>query len=471
MLAQVPLHRRPNRHDERNGEIELITSPGIDNYTMNIRQDGQVNSVLRNATETSPEEIEKEVTDITSECINKKDDTTYTFVQPVDELDKLLNLNPRKVKGYSCARLFNFDLRKTIPYNLYRSTRAGLNISISDYQIMTSNCEQFKTARGYLNSPFTNIELNFPIAFSIIAYQNVEQIEYLLRAIYRPQNFYCIHMDAKSSIDDVLTIRKIASCFENVFLASRSVAVKWGEFTVLEAELICMDDLYKKGYWKYFINLTGQEFPLKTNLELVKILTAMEGANVVDGTYVRAKQKFSYRWENAGPAPHKITPIKGSVHVAINRDFVKFALFDRRSKDFIRWLNKTEIPDETFFSSLNHNPHLKVPGAFLGEPEEYPRKPTFTRYKNWAIGHGVWTRHCNGKYVRNICILGAGDLRRMKDDISLFVNKLHLEYQPLTYRCLEEMIFNRTRDQYKNQLPIDTTYYSLLDQVRYRIRK
>jgi hypothetical protein len=37
---------------------------------------------------------------------------------------------------------------------------------------------------------------------------------------------------------------------------------------------------YKK--WKYFINLTGQEFPLKTNQEIVKILKSYKGANDVN---------------------------------------------------------------------------------------------------------------------------------------------------------------------------------------------
>ena len=35
--------------------------------------------------------------------------------------------------------------------------------------------------------------------------------------------------------------------------------------------------------WRYFINLTGQEFPLKTNKELVKILKAYRGANDIMG--------------------------------------------------------------------------------------------------------------------------------------------------------------------------------------------
>ena len=35
--------------------------------------------------------------------------------------------------------------------------------------------------------------------------------------------------------------------------------------------------------WKYLINLTGEEFPLVTNKELVSVLSRIRGANILDG--------------------------------------------------------------------------------------------------------------------------------------------------------------------------------------------
>ena len=49
------------------------------------------------------------------------------------------------------------------------------------------------------------------------------------------------------------------------------------------AEQEMKDLLHKHSHWKYFINLTGEEFPLKTNLELVRILSVYGGANDVWG--------------------------------------------------------------------------------------------------------------------------------------------------------------------------------------------
>ena len=77
--------------------------------------------------------------------------------------------------------------------------------------------------------------------------------------------------------------------------------------------------------------------------------------------------EFRQRWEPFGPVPHNIQPIVGSVHAALNRDFVDFCIHDNRSFDFQKYLLNTFSPDELFFSSINHNPHLKIPGTFIGK--------------------------------------------------------------------------------------------------------
>ena len=70
---------------------------------------------------------------------------------------------------------------------------------------------------------------------------------------------------------------------------------------------------------------------------------------------------------HAGLPPHNIKPIIGSTHIAVNRYYMDFALHDQRSMDFIRWLGPTVLAEETFFPSLNYNPHLGIPGSFLGK--------------------------------------------------------------------------------------------------------
>lgn len=110
----------------------------------------------------------------------------------------------------------------------------------------------------------------------------------MLRLIYRRHNLYCIHVDEKSPRAMHLAVKAISGCLDNVFVAKRAVDIHWGEFSLLEAELVCLHQLFQEHKkWKYYINLMGREFPLKTNRELVKILQAYNGANDIDGTLHR----------------------------------------------------------------------------------------------------------------------------------------------------------------------------------------
>ena len=183
----------------------------------------------------------------------------------------------------------------------------------------TKDCEWYKQARGYITSPLTRDEEDFPIAYSILIYKDLEMVERLFRMIYRPQNRYCIHVDLKADETFYSTIQSLAACFPgSVRMANRRVKVTWGTLTVLEPELVCMQDLWdmdeetvsastkdqsaaprsqegedknrQKKKWKYLVNLTGQEFPLKTNHELVQIMKALRGADHGGGTRKRYKQ-------------------------------------------------------------------------------------------------------------------------------------------------------------------------------------
>jgi len=66
------------------------------------------------------------------------------------------------------------------------------------------------------------------------------------------------------------------------------------------------------------------------------------------------------------PAPHGITILKGSVHIVAVRGFVEYVIHNKTAAEFLDWVKGTGIPDETFFATLNHNPHLRVPGSYLG---------------------------------------------------------------------------------------------------------
>jgi len=64
------------------------------------------------------------------------------------------------------------------------------------------------------------------------------------------------------------------------------VQVYWGHISIVYAEMNCLRDLLRYN-WKYFINLSGFMFPAHTNRDLVQILRLYDGANDVEGSFIR----------------------------------------------------------------------------------------------------------------------------------------------------------------------------------------
>ena len=187
----------------------------------------------------------------------------------------------RWVKSVNCAKIISGSTSEILKTKKLENDYLEV-LSPFYYQSKAQNCKNFLSDRHYITEYLSDEEVHFPLAYSIVIYKSVYQFERLLRTIYRPQNYYCIHADVKMNDNDYRAISSILKCFSNVFLASSSFDVTWGNFTVLAADLVCMKDLMKYKKWKYFINLTGQEFPLKTNQEIVKILKSYKGANDVN---------------------------------------------------------------------------------------------------------------------------------------------------------------------------------------------
>ncbi|KAM7533023.1 hypothetical protein Aperf_G00000123210 [Anoplocephala perfoliata] len=124
------------------------------------------------------------------------------------------------------------------------------------------------------------------IAFTMAIHKDILQVARLLRMIHRINNYYCIHLDARSTRTLREAVEGMVRCFgANVELVplEKRVAVVWGDESVLRPQLICGEQaLERHQTWKYLINIVGQEFPLRTNLELIAALKALNGSNLVE---------------------------------------------------------------------------------------------------------------------------------------------------------------------------------------------
>ena len=285
-----------------------------------------------------------------------------------------------------CGAILNGDETEIDDaWNIMNDTNFTRN-AITELQYIeeTRDCDVFKTSRGYGFYNVSEEEKNFPVAYSILLYKDVEQAERLLRALYAPQNHFCLHIDMDAKFEVHKAVQGIADCFDNVFVVSRKEYIVYGGFTRLQADLNCMDNLLQnKRRWYYFINLPSQEFPLKTNAEIVKILNTYNGANDIEGLtggrriadrykfrhiYRREKNKIKPRpirtKTEKEPPPGNITVVKGSAYGVFSRPFVEFVSNAKYSRELLDWFRDVLSPDEYYWATLQYNLQIGVPGSY-----------------------------------------------------------------------------------------------------------
>lgn len=102
------------------------------------------------------------------------------------------------------------------------------------------------------------------IAYFILVHRYPEQFKRLFRSIYNSSNYYLIHIDKKSSSGLYEDISKYLDGFLNVqILESQNVV--WGGYSMVDVEIKAIKQLLKMSpSWTSFINLSGQDFPLKS---------------------------------------------------------------------------------------------------------------------------------------------------------------------------------------------------------------
>ena len=101
-------------------------------------------------------------------------------------------------------------------------------------------------------------------------------LDRIVRAIYVPNDVYCIHIDKNFSEVFRKAIQAIIRCLPNVFIAANSVDVHWRYVTVVEAQFSCMEELLKSQVkWEDYISLVGQDFPLYDYKQVVKALRVL----------------------------------------------------------------------------------------------------------------------------------------------------------------------------------------------------
>ncbi|XP_061640311.1 beta-1,3-galactosyl-O-glycosyl-glycoprotein beta-1,6-N-acetylglucosaminyltransferase 7 isoform X2 [Phyllopteryx taeniolatus] len=367
------------------------------------------------------------------------------------------------------CRPFSADCRAFLPAADGRMKWHRRDCQIERY--ITDNklqCSNLMRDLHFITRPLSREEEDYPLAYILTVHKELELLVRLLRAIYAPQNVYCIHVDAKAPQEYWAAVQKLVGCFKNVFLSRRSEIVTYAGFSRLKADLNCMTDLAASEVgWRKVVNLCGQDFPLKSNLELVRYLQSKEwrDRNMTPGikqpAHISSRTKLRYE-EIVGshvaligsgvkkdPPPHNLQIYFGSAYYALTRGFVDFVLESHKACDLLEWSKDTYSPDEHYWVTLNQireAPGSNIGGGWKGD----------IRAIKWAEHEGKVHNGCKGRYVRQICIYGIKDLPWLIEKNSMFANKFENHFLPEALDCLEQ--WHRNKMLSNATVPIESSW-------------
>jgi hypothetical protein len=112
------------------------------------------------------------------------------------------------------------------------------------------------------------------IAYLIMIHNNFPQVKWIINAIYSHEDSFIIHIDKNFDLTFVEQVKRYVGKRSNVkYLPSRRV-LRFG-WSMVETELRAIRALISsKDEWSYFINVSGQDYPIKSISTIKPQLTA-----------------------------------------------------------------------------------------------------------------------------------------------------------------------------------------------------
>ena len=208
------------------------------------------------------------------------------------------------------------------------------------------------------------------IGYFILLHRFPEQFKRMFRAIYAPGNSYVIHVDKGSGAEFAADIAEFLKPYQGVAIIESKKAL-WGGYSLVDAELRGMAKLLAmSSSWTHYINLSGQDFPLKSQAYIRDFLRANPRRQ-----FIRALDQRAIRPDTMNRVSHMFvealgrmfrtrlpraflkgaTPFIGTQWKAVTRGFCQFAVHHPSADRFKAFYRRSFIPDEAFFQTLMMN--------------------------------------------------------------------------------------------------------------------
>ncbi|MBD3384446.1 hypothetical protein GF407_05905 [candidate division KSB1 bacterium] len=212
------------------------------------------------------------------------------------------------------------------------------------------------------------------LAYFILAYKNIPQVVQLLKAIYHSNHVYLIHIDKKSKASlEILT--DYARNLQNVILMPRQNSW-WGGISFVKLHLKAMHYLYAHYHWDYLINLSGQDLPLLSQIEIMDALSRFNAANYIEARPIKElwpdyRHRFDhyylelpfFNYVKKVPVLNRRVKLPayttrlyaGSGYFILDRECCRYIFTLENLQEYLDFYRYTFIPEESVFQTILMN--------------------------------------------------------------------------------------------------------------------
>lgn len=216
------------------------------------------------------------------------------------------------------------------------------------------------------------------MAYCILAHKDPPQVRRLIDRIFDSEDMFYINIFSTHLTDPKLEWEKAFAPYqgENFFM-ERNYSNAWGSFQLVQATLDAMEHFRVSDY-DYFLNLSGQCYPLKPVNEIKDDLSKDPDLGFIEceafprerwveerGGYRRIDHRwykpFKYMKKVSIPRLRKELPMGmkaygGSQWFCLTKRQVDYVLeFIRLNPEVVRFFERALIPDEIFFQTILMN--------------------------------------------------------------------------------------------------------------------
>ncbi len=192
----------------------------------------------------------------------------------------------------------------------------------------------------------------------------------MFRAIYHENDYFLIHIDKRAGTDLYSDIQNFLRDYPNAYLLE-SQSVVWGGYSMVSAELRGIEKLLELNLnWDFYINLSGQDFPIKPISYIRDYLSTRKGSdfilsrnqytkrpntmNRIENYFVESETGFEGAPFARAYMPYT-TPYIGWQWKILSRNCCEFITLSPEVDKFRDYYENTLIPDESFFQTVLMN--------------------------------------------------------------------------------------------------------------------